>query len=419
MSPDQWLASQGGGTPTASPVPARDVQFAGDQSLSFGSAQMPQQTPQTSPYQQFGTALSALLQKSQQMGTAGFARQGFDAQQLQANRVSAQAPANLIGANPALQGAVRSASANAVNPTIRSAANSQQTFGEQLGGFKDAVSEARNYLKEQQAIEEQNRERAGSIIELAMTQGATSLEELLRTSPDVFKRAGYSTKEFEAILKGLKAREAEVLRQFEVKNAPSSSSSSDYSSYNSYGPSSSGPTGTVVLSPLAQAVRNKTISLSDLTPTERGRVAAELSAAGIPSDQQEALQSNLKLVNDLLNNPDVSRISGFLQGTLKLGTIDPRAQLALNQYKQLQGTLSLANRQQLQGSGAISDFEFRVLSEAASALGRNLNDAAFKAQLGIIRDVFAGKYARTQGVTGGGALSGTTTTPGGNVVKIY
>lgn len=201
----------------------RDVQFGGDTGIAFNSTSQSQ--PQTSPYQQFGTALMGLLSRSQKMGTAGFARQGFDAAELQNKRISSQTPANLIGASPETQNAVRSASAGAVSPTIRSAANSQQTFGEQLGSFKDAVSEARNYLKEQQAIEESNRARAASIVELAISQGSTALDELLKTSPDVFKRAGYNTKEFDAVLKGLKAKEAEDLRRFNIKEGGGSGGS--------------------------------------------------------------------------------------------------------------------------------------------------------------------------------------------------
>jgi hypothetical protein len=44
-----------------------------------------------------------LLQKYQRLGTKGFVNQGLDAQQEQANRVSAPTDPSLIGANPSLQ----------------------------------------------------------------------------------------------------------------------------------------------------------------------------------------------------------------------------------------------------------------------------------------------------------------------------
>jgi hypothetical protein len=68
------------------------------------------------------------------------------------------------------------------------------------------------------------------------------------------------------------------------------------------------------------------------------------------------------------------------------------AQLALNQYEQIRNLLSLDSREKLKGTGAISDFESKMLAASASALGRNLSDADFKAELQKIRDIFDGKY---------------------------
>jgi len=153
------------------------------------------------------------------------------------------------------------------------------------------------------------------------------------------------------------------------------------------------------LSPLAQAVQNGYVNIEQLTPTQRGQVAAELAQSGLPSGRQQALQTNLASVDALINNPNKNRVSGFIQGKLRLGNLDPNAQLAINQFNQIKGILSLENRQQLKGSGAISDFEFRVLSDAADALGRNLKDADFNTQLQKVRDVFAGKYKNIGGQT--------------------
>lgn len=151
------------------------------------------------------------------------------------------------------------------------------------------------------------------------------------------------------------------------------------------------------LSPLAKAVKDGIISIDKVPIAQRPAVAAELAALGSPTERQQALTSNLEVVNSLLNNPSLGSISGF-QG---IGVLIPgtKAQLALNQYNQIKSILSLENRQQLKGSGSISDFEFKVLSEAATALGRNLSDADFKAQLEKVRDVFSGKYALTTQVS--------------------
>lgn len=188
-----------------------------------------------------------------------------------------------------------------------------------------------------------------------------------------------------------------------------------------YAPSSSGSsggggyinpvTGQAELSPLARAVQNGTIPITSLSVKQRDSVAAELANFGQQSGRQQTLQQNLSVVNELLNNPAKNKISGFIQGKLGLGNLLPGSQLALNQFNQLKGILSLENREKLKGSGAISDFEFKVLSDAATALGRNLSDSDFNTQLGKIRDVFEGKYATsTSGAPGSGV---TVQTPDG------
>ncbi len=124
------------------------------------------------------------------------------------------------------------------------------------------------------------------------------------------------------------------------------------------------------------------------------------------------------MVNELLANKSLGAISGipaltaFIPGT--------SAQLAKNQYEQLKGIVSLENREKLKGQGAISDFEFKVLSEAATALGRNLSDADFKKQLEKIRDVFAGRYANTNaGATNGAPAQNAPDTGGDAEYQAY
>lgn len=147
------------------------------------------------------------------------------------------------------------------------------------------------------------------------------------------------------------------------------------------------------LSPLAQAVQNGTIPIAQLPAAARAAVAAELATSGVQSNRQQVLSSNLAIVDELLAQEDLGAISGipgaaaFIPGT--------KTQKTINLYNQLKGVLSLENREKLKGQGAISDFEFKVLSDAASALGRNLDDASFKAALEKVREVFQGRYALT------------------------
>ena len=96
----------------------------------------------------------------------------------------------------------------------------------------------------------------------------------------------------------------------------------------------------------------------------------------------------LTAVNDLLTSPGLSNISGI--GGQFFGGIAGKGAVAKNRYKQLKGLLSLENRQKLKGSGAISDFEFKVLEQASSALGRNLSDSDFRTELEKIRTALGG-----------------------------
>ena len=101
-----------------------------------------------------------------------------------------------------------------------------------------------------------------------------------------------------------------------------------------------------------------------------------------------AALDNYSLVNELLKNPALGQITG-LQNPFTVFTPGTQAQTAKNVYSQVKSILSLENRKQLKGSGAISDFEALTLEKASSALGRNLSDAEFKKQLSKIKGAFA------------------------------
>ena len=136
-----------------------------------------------------GNQILDLLRQYQKYGRS----QELAGQQEQIQRTF-QTPSELIGAAPSVQAGERSARVEAVEPTI--------------GGARSLVEEAKNLLTEYQQTEEKNVNRAQNIIEAAVSSGAAGLEELIRTNPALFKKAGYDTKSFEAVLKGLKAKEA-------------------------------------------------------------------------------------------------------------------------------------------------------------------------------------------------------------------
>ena len=150
--------------------------------------------------------------------------------------------------------------------------------------------------------------------------------------------------------------------------------------------------GTSGLSELAQSVQKGIITIAQIPAAQRAAVAAELSKAGTQSPKTRELQNSLDLVDTMLQDEDALKsISGWWGGRLPWSGVFSN-QLAANQFDQLKGILSLGEREKLKGTGAISDYESKLLANSASALGRNLSEADFKAELEKIRDILSGKY---------------------------
>lgn len=133
----------------------------------------------------------------------------------------------------------------------------------------------------------------------------------------------------------------------------------------------------------------------------RYEVGSKIEEKAGASNQSK--QDIIDTVSGLLGR-DYGAITG-LRNPLKFMTGD--AQYTKNMFNQLVGLLSLENRQKLKGSGAISDYESKVLERAATALGTNLNNEDFGRELQNILSVFGGQS--TQGGT-----QVTMTDPQGN-----
>jgi len=114
-----------------------------------------------------------------------------------------------------------------------------------------------------------------------------------------------------------------------------------------------------------QGIRSGTYKASDVPDEYKAQVAQGMAATK-PSISKSSLQA-VSVIDELLADPGLDAIAGvpgvsaFFPGT--------EAQNTKTLARQLQGILALENRDQLKGSGAISDFEFKVLEQAASALG--------------------------------------------------
>ena len=134
-----------------------------------------------------------LLRRTQQFGQ----NKVYAGQREQVDRGMAPLPSDLSGmqlSSNQIQGFRRGEQA-AVEPTI--------------GGARDLVSESKALLEDYKRTQETKQKQASDFISSALESGGSAaIEELLMTSPELFKAAGYGTKEFQAILPGIKAMEA-------------------------------------------------------------------------------------------------------------------------------------------------------------------------------------------------------------------
>ena len=114
----------------------------------------------------------------------------------------------------------------------------------------------------------------------------------------------------------------------------------------------------------------------------------QANSPGVISEkaQTEAL-SLLSLTDEILQSPYMGQVFG-LKNPFTYYTPGSNEQIVKNQVQQLKGNLSLENREKLKGSGAVSDFEFKVLSQAASALNKNLSNVDAEKELKKIKGVF-------------------------------
>lgn len=364
------------------------------------------QTPSApDPSTQFNLLMMDLLKGAQGVGTADLLKRKRELERAQTASDSSITPETLRTLSPAQQDAIRTGKTNALSPEIDENAYELKKAQDSIDNFFKVFNTASTMSQDfadKMVAPDSVIQNAQKLIQADSSKMATIL-------------AGFNDKTKEAILGGIdyaKLKDPSAELDAKLKKAQIDKIYNDINIDNTPAPTGNTPG---VLSPLAQAVQNGTIPITSLPSKQRAQVAAELATSGIPSSRQTALSTNLDVVQSLLDNPNMHKISGFLEGKLGIGNLEPSAQLALNQFNQLKGILSLENRQQLKGQGAISDFEFKVLSQAATALDRNLSDADFKTQLGIVRDVFAGKYA---GTTAGGADQPPTMTLGGKVYYI-
>lgn len=102
----------------------------------------------------------------------------------------------------------------------------------------------------------------------------------------------------------------------------------------------------------------------------------------IGADASKNTGNVLQVVNNVLNG-NIGAITGWLKTGWIPGSSGAQTK---NDFENLKAMLSLEGRQQLKGSGAISDFEAGILEKAAAmGLGTNLSEDQFRAKLGQLK----------------------------------
>jgi len=107
------------------------------------------------------------------------------------------------------------------------------------------------------------------------------------------------------------------------------------------------------------------------------------------AQQQNEVTDALSLIDQIANDPALDTAVGPIDAYIGKA----RDLAGVNRFERLNneliGKLSLAQAGKLRGQGQISDKERALLRDAATALGRNLSEADYKAELAKIRAQFA------------------------------
>lgn len=133
------------------------------------------------------------------------------------------------------------------------------------------------------------------------------------------------------------------------------------------------------------------------------------------SSQQSATQS-IGLINTMLEGGAYKTISGIAQTGVIPFTSGSKTS---NQYNQLKSMLALGARGLLKGSGAVSDYESKVLNQSTSNLGRNLGEADFEKALKTVRGVLKTNSGQETEIRVTNPKTGETVTTTGSGKEIY
>lgn len=326
--------------------------------LAVQNTQNAAQTASAVP-DQFSQIINLL--KQYQTGAQGTINQ---AQQQQIQR-GVQTPQSLIGASPDQQNAVRSASMDALNPTI--------------GGARDVIAQAKQAISDYTTAQNQQRDDARAVInEILSTTDPTSLHNLSKAELDTLeKNAGYP-KGFLTEAVTYKQKQAALAAQKAGGGTPGGT-----------------PAGYVFgANPTAdswvQNINSGRAKLSDITgnPSLKNLVSQGLAASrSSSSDILNVTKSSLQELQDMVNkNTGFTSAVGFkglssffgLRGSPIPGS--PAADFDAK-LKQVVNDIVLPNLTLLHGIGRVTDREFQALQSSITSLSTNISESQFKTEL--------------------------------------
>lgn len=179
----------------------RNIQFSQGEPGAVLDASRRQATSISQGIPEF-SGLINILKQFQQAGQ----QQEVAGQRQQVQRATAPLPQDISAVRPSPQQILgfRRGEIGAVEPTI--------------GGARNLVLEATKAIQEYQESQKQSQQKVRDTLELASQGGSMALEGLLQTNPEIFKLAGLEPQSY---LAGIKAKEKEQQRQFDIKNIPS------------------------------------------------------------------------------------------------------------------------------------------------------------------------------------------------------
>ncbi|MDE1866124.1 MAG: hypothetical protein KGI08_00235 [Thaumarchaeota archaeon] len=182
-------------------------------SILTKSGDAAQAVSDATPAQKFNQALVQMLQ-NYQLGTAKFQGASLQAQQNQAQAIMAPAQQ---GFSPSAQESIRQGQAGVFGQQAQAAQQLGQTFGEQIQGFKDTLSQARSLMQTYEDVQNKQRDDARNVIKDALTleggnafQGADP-QEIARLE----KLAGYPKGFLQNSVQTIKERELVQKKQYQ------------------------------------------------------------------------------------------------------------------------------------------------------------------------------------------------------------